>query len=100
MVTNIVWITTSQSQLRPIIGYLASEYSINTANKFMEEIDKRLQKIWKYPEIGRLSPLPNVRFFQIKKRYNFCYRVQGSTLYVLYIWDTKRNPRTNPFREN
>jgi plasmid stabilization system protein ParE len=97
MVTNVTWLTTAQGQVRSVAGYMVKQYSLQVAEKFIEEIENRLQKMLRYPESGRPSPIPNIRYFIIKKRYNFYYKCQGTRLYVIYVWDTKRDPKKNPY---
>jgi plasmid stabilization system protein ParE len=97
MVARVSWLTTAQGQLRSVAGYMATHYSFQVAEKFVEEVESRLQKTLRHPESGRPSPIPNIRYFMVKKRYNFYYKCQGTRLYVIYIWDTKRDPKKNPY---
>lgn len=97
MAKKIVWSKKAKAIFDDIYDYLDYEFSDETANRFAEKVDQRLDLISRYPESGRLSlKRKNVRFSKID-RYRLLYYKIKDKIIVLYIFDTRQNPRKNPY---
>ncbi len=99
MVKRIAWLDTAKRQFFTIAAYMAENYSATTAERFSDEIFKKLTRLMKYPESGHLSRVQGVRYVIIRKRYNLYYRQLNDILYIVFLWDSKRDPRKNPYRK-
>lgn len=98
MAKNIAWLNTAWRQYQGILSYLYEHASLAAVERFNKEIDKKLDRIAKYPESGHPAPITGVRFIIISKRYRLYYRHHGPMLYLVFLWDTRQNPGKNPYR--
>jgi len=74
-------------------------YSEQRVEHFNEELDRRLERLEKQPLSGRPSQIEGVRYVLLKKRWHLYYRLANATLYILFLWDTRRDPRKNPYSD-
>ncbi len=65
----------------------SSEYS----KKLNEEFKRSLELVKKYPNIGKPSEIEGIRL-KIVKDYFIVYKETNGIVFVLNIWDTRRNP--------
>lgn len=79
----------AQNDLEHIYSYIAED-SINNANKFILELEKRIYSLDTYPE--RFPYIPenvylgtNYRHFTHKK-YRVIYRIHGKAVYILRVF--------------
>ncbi|TAK39287.1 MAG: type II toxin-antitoxin system RelE/ParE family toxin [Saprospiraceae bacterium] len=99
MVKRIAWLDTAKKQFFEIAAYLAEQYSPATAQRFSEELYTKILRIMQQPGSGHPGPVSQIRYFIVRKRYNVYYRHSGEVLYVVYLWDTKQDPKKNPYRK-
>lgn len=98
MAIQVVWNKKATHNFDEIVHYLMNEVSENTASKFVINVDKLLRKLYKYPEIGRKSlKQKSIRQYRIDKYRKLYYRISGSKLIIVFIFDERRNPKLNPY---
>ena len=99
MARQIVWNKRAVQKFEEIIDYLESNVSQQSAIKFVNEVNELIDKINKYPEIGRRTKTKKtVRQYKLDKHRNLYYKKSGRKLIIVYIFDSRQNPKSNPYK--
>lgn len=98
MARQIVWTITAQAERREILEYW---FKRNKSKIYSRKLDKlftiALQDISKNPLIGRKTEMSNVRV-KIVRDYLLFYELTVSTIYVLSVWDGRRDNSTRAIK--
>lgn len=87
-------------KLIKLLFYLEAEWGKTAANRFENKVEKRLDNLSKHPFTGAESAyFKNVRSILITKHNRLYYRIRETTVEVINIYDTRANPKKNPYRE-
>ncbi len=98
MARQVVWNKKAIRNFEKIVNYLEKEISETAAAKFIQKIDMLIEKVHKYPEIGRkASKTKTIRQYRIDKYRKMYYRKRGRKLTIVFIFDDRRNPDSNPY---
>jgi len=98
MARQIVWNKRAVRSFNEIVEYLLENVSEKAADTFVNRVDNLVDKINKYPEIGRRTKKKKtVRQYKIDKHRKLYYRKYGKKLLIVFIFDEKRNPDFNPY---
>ena len=98
MAKRIEWSKKAIGELYHVLGYLRNEVSVNSSEKFFDLVEKHIEKIQKYPTIGR--PVPKrktVRFVLVGKNHRLYYRPHGSILFITSLFDTRQDINKRPY---
>lgn len=80
-----------------IAEYLEAEYSYQTAVNFVESVYHTIEKIKEHPTRGRPAPTSKtLQFLNIDKHRQLFYRMRGTTLIIVNIFDTRQHPSKRP----
>lgn len=91
MARQIIWTITAQSERREILAYWVKRNKSKTySRKLNILIVDSLKNISKNPLIGRKTEVTNVRV-KIIRDYLLFYEITASSIYVLSIWDSRRD---------
>jgi plasmid stabilization system protein ParE len=89
---KVVLSTTAQSDRFEILQYWIHK---NKSATYSKKLDTKFRKAFdlleEYPLIGSESNYTKVLSYVVLN-YKIFYIINGSTIYVLRIWDTRRNP--------
>jgi plasmid stabilization system protein ParE len=91
----IVWKNRPIQQARQISNYLTDEYSAEVADKFLDKIALKIDRISDYPETGHPTRFKAVRRVRIDKYHSLYYRIQKKKIIILYLWDGRQDPKKN-----
>jgi plasmid stabilization system protein ParE len=98
MVTRIEWTDTAYNHYREIIFYFKQNDARKAAFKFEEDVFNKIDRLKKYPTIGRKSKLfKTMRMINIDDNRQMAYRTKGKTLYICNFWDMRRDIKNRPF---
>ena len=80
-----------------IVSVFAEFAGTRSANLFIERVRDRGKTLLKYPEIGHPETLLAdrkrlYRSISINENYRFIYHVSKSTIWIVDIWDRRRDP--------
>ena len=98
MVERIEWSKKAIGELYYVLGYLKNEVSVGSSEKFLDLVEKHIEKIKKYPMKGR--PVPNrktIRFVLVGKNHRLYYRPHGSVLFITALFDTRQEVKKRPY---
>ena len=80
-----------------IAEYLEEEYSMQVAKNFIQKVYQTIDKVAEHPTRGRKVPSSNtLQFINIDKHRQLFYRVHGTRLSIVDIFDTFQNPIKRP----
>jgi plasmid stabilization system protein ParE len=98
MVTQIKWRKKALRSVKETASYLEVNFSLQTAYNFIESITKTIEKVSKNPKTYRKVPnTKSVHFVNFDKHRQMFYRLEGNTLIISAIFDTRQNPKKRPF---
>jgi plasmid stabilization system protein ParE len=98
MVNQIKWRKKALRSIKETAEYLELNFSLQTANNFVESITKTIDKVSKNPQTFRKVPnSKSIHFVNIDKSHQLFYRMEGRTLIVSAFFDTRQSPKKRPF---
>lgn len=98
MARQVIWNKRAIQKFEEIVTYLEENSSEETAIKFVQKIDDLIEKLSKYPEIGRRTKTrKTVRQYKIDKYKKLYYRKYGKNLLIVFIFDDRMNTKSNPY---
>ena len=81
-----------------VYQYLLKEFSSKAAYRFLNRLEKRIDFIGRYPEIGKASmKRKNVRSVLFTPHNQIFYRYQKNVIEILCLFDMRRNPKKRPY---
>ncbi|MGB1283888.1 MAG: type II toxin-antitoxin system RelE/ParE family toxin [Polaribacter sp.] len=84
---KIVWNNNALESLDKNIEYLKKKWSVNDVEKFLEIIDKKIEILKSFPEIGTLCEFkPLLRQPVITKHITLFYEVEIDVIYLPLFW--------------
>lgn len=98
MVKSIEWNKRALRKMRETVAYLKTEFSDNTANKYVDNVYDVIERLKDYPFLGRpVVTTKTVRFIGIDEHRQMFYRLDGTTLYISNFFDTRQDPYKRPY---
>ncbi len=86
------------NKLFKLLEYLEKEWGHKVAANFFAKIKAHLNLLSNQPYIGQLESKKNIRSILITKHNRLYYRVEGSSIEVLNMYDTRMKPKKNKYR--
>ncbi len=101
MAYKIIYKKRFQTKLFKLLDYLRQEWGDNVANSFINRLQSRLNTLSQQPYIGASSiVIKSVRSILITKHNRLYYRIKDDTIEVLNMYDTRSNPKKNPYKKS
>jgi len=86
------------NKVQKVLAYLEKEWSKKVAGEFLLKIDRRTELLSKQPFVGAASSrIKDVRGLLITRHNKMYYKVKGKIVIILNMYDTRMNPRKNPY---
>ena len=87
------------NKLYKLVTYLEKEWGQQVASDFTKKIFKRIAHLSNNPYTGKVSQvLIGVRSCHVTKHNRFYYKVIGSKVFIINMYDTRLNPKKNPYK--
>ena len=81
-----------------VYQYLLKEFSTNTANTFLDHLEKRIEFIAKNPSVGKASAKrKDVRSILFTPHHQIFYRHRKNNIEILYLFDMRKSPKKRPY---
>lgn len=96
MVKKVIWTPRAEKSFDTVITYLAENWSEREVGRFIEKTNTIINHIMLFPKAYREAGKDDVREALITKQNLLLYRLSGGTIYLLYFWDTRKNPLKKP----
>jgi addiction module RelE/StbE family toxin len=92
MARKIVWTKIAQEERKNIFKYWNNRNKSTLYSKKLQSLFKEsLNLISQNPNIGKLTDIEGVRI-KIVRDYLLYYQITSNKVYVLMVWDSRRNP--------
>lgn len=92
---KIEWSELAQRDFDQIIDYLLKNWTEKEVRNFVYSIDKSIETISSSPGLFPLTfHKVGLRRCVVSKRHIIYYYVKDNTIYIVTLWDTRRNPET------
>ncbi len=99
MVYQIIFKKLFRNKLEKIFSYIENEFGLLIAQKFAEEIDKKLTRLQQTPLIGKSSVfIINTRSIIAGKHNRIHYRIEPGKIIILNMYDMRINPKKNKLK--
>lgn len=92
MVEKVIWTPEAEKTFDAVIAYLQQHWSEREIKNFIERVNNVVEHIGRHPLSYRSAGKEDVREALVTKQNLLLYRVSGETIYLLYFWDTRKNP--------
>jgi plasmid stabilization system protein ParE len=89
---EVIWTEDAEADLIENLNYLVKEWSEKSARMLVKEIDSVIQLIQINTDLYTLTEIPSVRKAVVRKQISLYYKIDGSKLFVLRIWNNFKNP--------
>lgn len=87
------------NKVQKVLVYLENEWSHKAAVDFLTKIDRRIDLLTKQPHIGAPSAkIKDVRGLLITRHNKMYYKISGNKVIILNMYDTRMNPKRNPYK--
>ncbi len=98
MVKQIIWNKRADKKFDDIATYLHDNGSMKTATNFGDAVYKQIDALVRQPKLGRISPnRPSIRLLNIDDYRLLAYRIQGTTVHIVDIWDMRQDPKKRKY---
>lgn len=95
---TIIWMPEALANLEDIVNYLESEWTEDQASTFIRRLDHLVHLIAKGGVSFQRSIVADCHRVPITPHNVLYYKIAGDKLEILSIWDSRRDPDTNPNR--
>lgn len=93
MAYEIIWSPNAQGQLIEILHFYSNRNLTNLySQKLYNIFIKSINQLSNHPEIGSKTDFPGLRSKLIKNYFIF-YKIEKETIFILLIWDSRRDPQ-------
>ncbi len=93
MVKKVVFSPEANERLKEIILYLVNEWSVNSAEKFINILDDKLTHIVQFPLLYPVfKDISDIHFCVINKQITLYCRISESTIEIITLFDSRSNP--------
>ena len=87
------------NKVQKVLAYLEKEWSKKLAGEFLLKIDRRIDLLSKQPFAGAASAkVKDIRGLLITRHNKMYFKVKGKMVIILNMYDTRMNPKKNPYK--
>lgn len=95
------WRKRAKSELAKASIYCAEQFEKRIAEKFIDTIDRQVERLAQHPDLGYLEPLligrrRSYRSLMINDHFKLVYYhdEQKDIIYIIDLWDTRRESQS------
>jgi plasmid stabilization system protein ParE len=96
MAKKIIWTPEAEKTFDSVLDYLDKHWSERELKNFVERVSSVIEHIRRHPLSYRSAGKEDVREALVTKQNLLLYRTSGNIIYLLYFWDTRKNPERKP----
>jgi plasmid stabilization system protein ParE len=83
MAKKITWSPDAREEFKTILDYLLTEWSESFAERFSEEVSRKIDLLTEQPFMGKATDLlSSVRFISINRQYTLYYVVLDDSIWI------------------
>lgn len=84
--------------LLDVLVYIEKEWGLKSSINFQTILDKKIAELTLHPKMGSTTfKNKNIRKLTITKLNKIYYRIKGTTITILILFETKQNPYKNTY---
>ena len=91
MAYELVWSAEAENDFRNIVLYLKENWSIHSAEKFIERTYRKLEKLFEMPSVGRPTSQQSVYIFKLDRKNVVFFSIEENHFVVLSIYPYKKD---------
>lgn len=93
MVKKVIFSPVANERLKEIINYLVKEWSVSSAEKFLNILEVKLSLISKFPLLyPAFKDEQDIHYCVINEQITLYYRITESNIEIITLFDSRRNP--------
>lgn len=93
---KIIWSHTASNELLSILQfYIERNGNTTYSEKLLEEIDSIVSLLTDHPLLGKATDKQPYRIV-IRGNYEIIYRIDNETVFIVNLWDSRKNPNKKP----
>lgn len=94
---RLIWTKRAQKERFKVAAYISVNFGKKATDDFVADLSRKRRWIKDSPTIGRLEPLLAdrvilYRYLHVGKHNKLIYCVKGNTVYIVDLWDMRREP--------
>lgn len=90
---KVFWTDIAIDSLNNVYSYVVNKWNETLADNLLELIDRSVEQITKYPDIGISLKSTRFRYLIMHKNLSLYYYIENDILKTLLIWDNRQNPK-------
>lgn len=90
---QILWTDIAIDSLNNVYSYVLNKWNEAVADNLLDLVDKSIEKIITYPQIGINLPNTPFQYLIMHKNLSLYYQYEQATLKILLVWDNRQNPK-------
>jgi plasmid stabilization system protein ParE len=96
---TVVWDKKAKKTYFQTLEYIAREFSLQAAENLIEAVEQATAQIAQHPTSFRQSKIdPNIRFILVGPNRRLYYALEGDTIQILLLFDTRQDPKKDPYQ--
>ncbi len=92
MAFEVVFTKTAEKDFENILTYIEKKFGTSVSIHTKDLIIEFTSLIQSFPEIGSIISEHNIRGFVLHRRLKIFYRIKGSKIILLRLFDTRQHP--------
>lgn len=91
MAYEIIWTAEAESDFFNTITYLKNNWSITSAEKFIDNFYSRVEKLLQMPSLARATTKENFQMYKIDKKNVLFFKLESNHLILLSIYPYRKD---------
>jgi len=96
---RIIWSDEAIESVDDTADYIEDNFGVNRSLEFYDEVQEQADSLLQFPQKGPVDEDLNggkyeYRSLGIGELSRLIYRIDGESIRILYLWNTRRNPIT------
>ncbi len=96
---RIIWSDDAIKSVDNTVDYIEDNFGVDRSIEFYDEVLEQADSLVQFPQKGPIDEdlkggKYEYRSLGIGKLSRLIYRIDGETIRILYLWNTRRNPIT------
>ncbi|MBI3189179.1 MAG: type II toxin-antitoxin system RelE/ParE family toxin [Ignavibacteriales bacterium] len=95
---RIQWSRLARADVKEIFDYYTLKVSPQIAQSIKRKVQRSVLPLKEFPEMGQIEPLlqdKKVKYrYLLEGNYKIIYRTERRNVFIITVFDTRRNPET------
>lgn len=96
---EVIWTSLSHKSLSELLSFVRRVWGDKKSFEVRKLIEHNVLLLKKHPHLGKVLPETEsksvkIRSLIIKRRNRVFYKVEGEKIYIILVWDVRKDPDT------